>query len=58
MGKDDPLITNPSIETETNRVLSVVSRAVHVFGGDTEQVEPPRFAAARDIEDNLGRGQF
>jgi hypothetical protein len=57
-GKDDLVIRNPSIETETKKVLGVVSRALNVFGGDTEPAEPPRFAAARDIEDNLGRGHF
>jgi hypothetical protein len=57
-GKDDLVIRNPSIETETKKVLGVVSRALILFGGDTEPVEPPRFAAPRDIEDNLGGGHF
>lgn len=52
------MITNPSIDLETKKVLGVVSRALDVFGADTEQAEPPRFAAAPDIEDNLGRGYF
>jgi hypothetical protein len=52
------VITNPSIEFETTKVLGVVSRALNVFGGDVEPVAPPRFAAASDIEDNLGRGHF
>jgi hypothetical protein len=52
------VITNPSIDVETTKVLGVVSRALNVFGGDVERVEPPRFAAASDIEDNLGRGHF
>ncbi|KMO69779.1 hypothetical protein [Mycolicibacterium chlorophenolicum] len=57
-GKDDLVITNPGIETEAKKVLGVVSRALTVFGGATEPVEPPPFAAARDIEDNVGRGRF
>lgn len=52
------MITNPGIETETKKVLGVVSRALNVFGGETDAVAPPLFAAARDIEDNLGRGHF
>lgn len=52
------MITNPSIETEAKKVLGVVSRALTVFGGDTEPVEPPQFAADRGLEDNLGRGRF
>jgi hypothetical protein len=52
------VITNASIETDTMRVLGVVSRARIVFGGDREPAEPPRFAAAVDLEDNLGRGRF
>jgi hypothetical protein len=57
-GKDDLVITNPSIDVETTKVLGVVSRALTVFGGDVEPVAPPRFAAASDIEDDLGRSHF
>jgi hypothetical protein len=49
---------NPSIDVETEKVLGVVSRALNVFGGETEPVAPPRFAADRGIEDDLGRGHF
>jgi hypothetical protein len=52
------VITNPSIDAETTKVLGVVSRALYVFGGVAEPVEPPRFAAASEIEDDLGRGHF
>ncbi len=52
------MITNPSIDIETQKVLGVVSRAQSVFGGQTEPADAPRFAAARDLEDNLGRGHF
>jgi len=52
------VIANRRIETATTMVLGVVSRALTVFGGDSELVAPPSFAAARDIEDNLGRGHF
>lgn len=52
------MITNSSIEVETRRVMGVVSRALNVFGGDNDPAEPPRFAAAADIEDDLGRGHF
>jgi len=51
-------MTNPGIETETERVLGVLSRACKVFGGDTEAVQPPPFAAPADIENDLGRGHF
>jgi hypothetical protein len=52
------VITNPSIDIEAQKVLGVVSRAQDVFGGQSEPAHPPRFAAERDIEDNLGRGYF
>jgi hypothetical protein len=57
-GKDDPVITNSSIEGETRRVMGLLSRALNVFGGDVDPADPPRFAAAADIEDDLGRGHF
>jgi hypothetical protein len=57
-GKDDPVITNPSIDIEAQKVLGVVSRVQDVFGGHREPALPPRFAAERDIEDNLGRGHY
>jgi hypothetical protein len=49
---------DPSINSETQRVLGVVSRVLSVFGGDTEPVAPGPFAAAPDLEARLGRGQF
>lgn len=52
------MIANSGIETETDKVLGVVSHALNVFGGDTAPVQPPPFAAPRDIEDDLGRGHF
>lgn len=52
------MITNPSIDSATQKVLGVLSRAQDVFGGPSEPAEPPRFAADRDIEDNLGRGHY
>jgi hypothetical protein len=52
------VITNPGIEAETSKVLGVVSRALSVFGGTLEPVAVPRFAAADDLEDDLGHGRF
>lgn len=52
------MITNPSIDIEAQKVLSIVSRAQDVFGGQSESAAPPRFAADRDIEDDLGRGHY
>jgi hypothetical protein len=50
--------TNPNVEFEANKVLGVVSRALNVFGGDVEPLQPPAFAVDRALEDDLGRGQF
>jgi len=52
------VITDPSIKSETEKVLGVVSRALRVFGGDTEPVAPGPFAAAPDLEVGLGAGRF
>lgn len=49
---------NPELEQEVSAVLRVVSHARNVFGCGVAPVEPPAFAAGRDIEDNLGRGYF
>ena len=49
---------NAKLEQEAQRVLAVVCRARNVFGGNTEPKQPPVFASARDLEDNLGRGHF
>jgi hypothetical protein len=49
---------NPKLEREATTVLGLVSRAQNVFGADTAPIQPPDFAANRDIEDNLGRGYF
>lgn len=42
----------------TATVLGALRRARVLFGGDTAPVDPPVFAAARDLEDDLGRGTF
>ena len=52
------MITNPGIEAQTSKALGVVSRALRVFGGNVEPVAVPRFAASRDLEDDLGHGRF
>ncbi|WP_375489660.1 hypothetical protein [uncultured Mycobacterium sp.] len=46
------------LEQQVDHVLAVLSRAQQVFGGDDPPVDPPVFAASRELEDNLGRGQF
>ncbi|MEY2571389.1 MAG: hypothetical protein QOE63_1739 [Acidimicrobiaceae bacterium] len=46
---------NQQMLTDTLRALA---RAQKLFGGDTSPVDPPVFAAARDLEDGLGRGTF
>ena len=50
--------TYAGVQAETRRALSLLSRALTVFGGGAEPVQPPRFAAAGDLEDALGRGHF
>ncbi|WP_431240914.1 hypothetical protein ACQ86B_28740 (plasmid) [Mycolicibacterium aichiense] len=52
------MITNPGIATEATTVLGLVSRALRVFGGDTESRAVPAFAPPRHLEDDLGRGRF
>jgi hypothetical protein len=47
---------NPKLEQEADAVLGLVRRAQQVFGGDVSPIEPPALAAARDVEDGLGRG--
>lgn len=47
---------NPKLEQEIDAVLGLVRRAQQVFGGKVSPVEPPVFAAERDLEDDLGRG--
>ena len=49
---------DPKIQQEINRVLGLLCRARNVFGADLPRAQPPTFAAARDLEDNLGRGHF
>jgi hypothetical protein len=43
---------------EARKVLTVVSHAHDVFGGDVAPVEPPAFTGDRTLEDNLGLGHF
>jgi hypothetical protein len=43
---------------EARKVLTVVSHAQNVFGGDVAPVEPPAFRGDRTLEDNLGLGHF
>lgn len=42
----------------TTNVLGLLSRARHLFGGDTPAADPPAFVAPPDLEDDLGRGWF
>ena len=56
--KDHPVFTNPNVEAEADKLLATVSRALTVFGAPTPPADPPVFAAPRDLEDDLGRGQF
>jgi hypothetical protein len=46
------------MERQVNHVLAVLSRAQQIFGADRAPADPPTFAPAPDIEDNLGRGHF
>jgi hypothetical protein len=47
---------NPKLEKQAEAVLGLVRRARQVFGGEVAPVEPPVFAARRDLEDDLDRG--
>jgi hypothetical protein len=47
---------NPKLEQQADAVGELVRRAQQVFGGEVPPVEPPVFAAERDLEDDLGRG--
>jgi hypothetical protein len=46
------------LEDEARKVLTVVSHAHNVFGGDVAPVKPPVFTGDRALEDNLGLGYF
>ncbi len=56
--KDDLVILTAGIDKQTAQVMGVLSRALTVFGADSDTVAPPRFAADRRLEDDLGRGHF
>jgi hypothetical protein len=43
---------------EAHKVLTIVSHAHKVFGGDVAPVTPPAFAGDATLEDNLGLGHF
>ena len=51
-----------SVDTTKDQLLTQVftalSRAQKLFGEDTPPVDPPVFAAHRDLEEGLGRGAF
>ena len=47
-----------SLQLEAAKVLSLLSRAQVVYGGDQEPAAPPEVKAGRHLEDNLGRGWF
>jgi hypothetical protein len=47
-----------SLQLEAAEVLSLLSRAQTVFGGDREPTDPPEVKAGRHLEDSLGRGWF
>jgi hypothetical protein len=47
-----------SLQLEAAKVLSLLSRAQAVFGGDREPAAPPEVKAGRHLEDSLGRGWF
>jgi hypothetical protein len=49
---------DPKLKDEARNVLTVVSHAHNVFGGDIVPATPPAFTGDRDLEDNLGRGYF
>jgi hypothetical protein len=49
---------NPKLEQQAGAVIELVGCALKVFGGDRPTVEPPRFASGRDLEDDLGHGDF
>ena len=49
---------DPKLENEARKVLTVVSHAHNVFGGDVAPVTPPAFTGDRSLEDNLGLGYF
>ena len=46
------------LKDEAHRVLTAVTHAHNVFGGDVEPVKPPDFVGDRTLEDNLGLGHF
>jgi hypothetical protein len=47
-----------SLQLAAVKVLSLLSRAQTVFGGDQEPAAPPEVKADRHLEDSLGRGWF
>jgi hypothetical protein len=46
------------VKLQVTHVLGVLSRAQNVFGAGRPPADPPVFAPARELEDNLGRGRF
>ena len=46
------------LNDETRKVLTIVSHARSVFGGDVAPITPPAFTGDRTLEDNLGLGHF
>jgi len=46
------------LKDEAHKVLTIVSHAHNVFGGDVAPVTPPAFTGDRTLEDNLGLGHF
>jgi hypothetical protein len=46
------------LNDEAHMVLTIVSHAHTVFGGDVAPITPPAFAGDRGLEDNLGLGHF
>jgi hypothetical protein len=47
-----------ALHQEAANVLGLLSRAQQLFGGDRPPVDPPAFAAASDLEADLGGGWF
>jgi hypothetical protein len=46
------------LKDEAHKVLTIVSYAHNVFGGDVALVTPPAFTGDRTLEDDLGLGHF
>ena len=46
------------LQIQASEVLSLLTRARKVFGGDSTPAAPPTFAAPRDLEDGISREHF